>query len=65
MIRFEHVSKRYSLHRDRPRSFREMFVGRRSRQPGRNKNTLWALQDVSFEIPAGQTVGLIGPNGAG
>ncbi len=26
---------------------------------------IWALQDVSFDIPAGQAVGLIGRNGAG
>ncbi|MCS6863419.1 MAG: ATP-binding cassette domain-containing protein, partial [Abditibacteriales bacterium] len=44
-----------------------MFLGvwgqgtQRSGAPER----FWALRDVSFSIPAGQTVGLIGANGAG
>ena len=37
---------------------------RRSKS-GRKSGTIWALQDVSFEVGQGEVIGIIGRNGAG
>jgi homopolymeric O-antigen transport system ATP-binding protein len=76
IIRSEHLGKRYRigpLRRRRDDSAREAIasalagVGRRLRagSDGPPDATLWALDDVSFEVRAGETVGIIGRNGAG
>jgi lipopolysaccharide transport system ATP-binding protein len=64
-IRFDDVSKKFTLHRDRPRSFQELFLNILRRERSFGRENYWALRDVSFEINKGKVIGIIGANGAG
>jgi ABC-2 type transport system ATP-binding protein len=55
------VSKRFRLYNQKYYSLKERVL-----HAGRNPyKDLWALRDVSYEIPEGYTVGIVGRNGSG
>src|SRR5262245_21304697 len=60
-IRVDSVSKQYRIY-DRPADRLKETITR-----GRWKahREFWALKDISFEVEAGTTTGIIGPNGSG
>jgi lipopolysaccharide transport system ATP-binding protein len=60
-ILVESVSKNFRLYRERNRYIKSAVLrGRRARY-----EEFWALDDVSFDVDHGATVGLIGSNGSG
>ncbi len=55
------VSKRFRLYHEKYSSLKEKVI-HAGRVPHED---LWALRDVSFEVPEGQTAGILGRNGSG
>ncbi len=62
VIAVEGVSKRFTIRRDSSIKERIVTLGRAGR---RHREEFWALRDVSIDIHAGSTIGLIGHNGSG
>jgi ABC-2 type transport system ATP-binding protein len=54
------VSKKFRLYRERPTSLKARVLRSRMRA-----EDFWALRDVSFRVPEGGSLGLIGHNGSG
>jgi ABC-type polysaccharide/polyol phosphate transport system ATPase subunit len=65
-LKFEHVSKRYSVrqrHINKNPSTHSLLAKLRTFR--HRHEDFWALRDVSFTVERGETLGIIGHNGAG
>lgn len=62
VVQVTNVSKRFTVRKDSSLKERVVTLGRGGR---RHKQDFWALSDVTLDIRAGSTIGLIGHNGSG
>jgi ABC-2 type transport system ATP-binding protein len=60
-VSIEHVSKKFRLYHEKNQYLKTALLrGHRAKY-----EDLWALKDISFEVPTGSTFGIIGANGSG
>lgn len=63
MVKVDHVSMKFNLSSEKFDSFKEYVIKSIKNQVSFEE--FWALRDVSFEVMAGDSLGLVGLNGSG
>lgn len=68
-IEVDKISKCYQVYENPLRRLKEFVVPKLDRRIGRvarvYHDEFWALQDISFKLPRGKTIGIVGKNGSG
>ncbi|MBH0054542.1 ABC transporter ATP-binding protein [Salinibacterium sp. SWN139] len=62
VIRVDDAGIRFRLHRRSRSNFKDLFAGRKRRA---RSDEFWALRNVSFNVKAGEAIGVVGRNGQG
>lgn len=65
MIIFNSVYKYYDIHREKDKTIKEEFIRFLKREAKNKEERICVLNNASFSIKKGDTVGIIGRNGAG
>jgi ABC-type polysaccharide/polyol phosphate transport system ATPase subunit len=64
-VRFQNVGQSFRVIQERPDTLREAFVHFFRRKPRSTHHDFEALKHISFDVPHGTTLGIIGRNGSG
>lgn len=67
-VTVEHLWKKFTLKKDRSDSIGQLFfrmIPKLGSSHGPSRQDFWALKDITFAVPKGQSLGIVGDNGSG